>query len=267
MEASASNAAGVIWRRDYFKPFGLSLVLAVFLVLFYGFQGFYPNIMYVFSNAFPPVIAGAALLAAVAALRRYRGNLRERFTLIWVSFTVGVGLWFLGEACWAFYTLFLGVEVPYPSFADAFWLAGYVPMFMGLFLYIKGFYRVLSKRALYFHALVFLALALLVFAVLMPVSLTGDEGLNVLFADFAYPLFDAVLLFLSLMGSAVFFKGRIGKSWLFLNAGLISYIIGDVLFSYTTAFGLYYCGHPLELFFHFGYLLLLLAFYTHMKEL
>jgi hypothetical protein len=90
--------------------------------------------------------------------------------------------------------------------------------------------------------------------------------LGVVFADFAYPVFDAVLLYLATLGFAIFFKGRIGRSWLFLTAGLISITLADILFSYTTANEIYYCGHPLELLYHFGYMLLFLAFYTHIKE-
>jgi len=44
-------------------------------------------------------------------------------------------------------------------------------------------------------------------------------------------------------------------------------VVADSSFSYTTAQGTYYAGHPLELFFHFGYLAFLLAFYLHTKEL
>jgi hypothetical protein len=40
-----------------------------------------------------------------------------------------------------------------------------------------------------------------------------------------------------------------------------------MLWSYTTLQETYYDGHPLELLFHWGYILFALAFYTHMKEL
>jgi hypothetical protein len=43
--------------------------------------------------------------------------------------------------------------------------------------------------------------------------------------------------------------------------------VADLLFSYTTLQGTYYNGHPLELFYHWGYILYALAFYVHTKEL
>jgi hypothetical protein len=44
-------------------------------------------------------------------------------------------------------------------------------------------------------------------------------------------------------------------------------VVADLLFSYTTLNGTYHDGHWLELFFHWGYILFALAFYTHRKEL
>jgi len=40
-----------------------------------------------------------------------------------------------------------------------------------------------------------------------------------------------------------------------------------MLFTYTTLQNTYHNGHPLELLFHFGYILYALAFYAHRKEL
>ena len=44
-------------------------------------------------------------------------------------------------------------------------------------------------------------------------------------------------------------------------------VFGDLMLSYTNLNGAYYSGHPLELFFHIGYIFFALAFYTHTKQL
>jgi len=62
-------------------------------------------------------------------------------------------------------------------------------------------------------------------------------------------------------------KGRVGMAWYFMNAAILSNVIADMAFSYTTMNDTYYNGHPLELLFHMGYLLFALAFYVHSKEL
>jgi hypothetical protein len=141
----------------------VSLVLACFLALFYAFQSFYPSVMYVFSNVFPPFIAGAAFASSFLALARYWGSLKESFSLSWLSFASGLGLWFLGEVSWAVYTLLLGIELPYPSIADVFWISGYIPMLIALFLYVKKFLHAVSNRILYAVAVAVLALAVFMF--------------------------------------------------------------------------------------------------------
>ncbi len=223
--------------------------------------------MYSFSNIFPPLIAGAAFASSILALARYWGSLKEYFSLSWLCFAIGLGLWFLGEASWAVHTLYLGIELPYPSFADVFWLGGYIPMLIALLFYVKAFLKVLPGRVIYAITLAILVLAVLMLTVLAAPVFGAEEDLAVIFADFAYPILDTVLLYLAILSSAVFYKGRIGKSWLFITAGFISYTIADLLFSYTTTYGMYYCGHPLELLFHLGYLSLILAFHIHVKEL
>ena len=140
-------------------------------------------------------------------------------------------------------------------------------MLIALLFYVKAFLKVLPGQVIYAVTLAILVLAVLVLAVLAAPVFGAEENLAAIFADFAYPILDTVLLYLAILGSAIFYRGRIGRSWLFITAGFISYTIADLLFSYTTTYGMYYCGHPLELLFHLGYLSLALAFYTHVKEL
>jgi len=62
-------------------------------------------------------------------------------------------------------------------------------------------------------------------------------------------------------------KGAIGGAWLFINAGILMNVVGDMLFSYATSQKTYFSGHSLDLFFYWGYIFFALALYTHMKEL
>lgn len=73
-------------------------------------------------------------------------------------------------------------------------------------------------------------------------------------------------MYAAMPGFAIFFKGKLEKLWLFINAGIVSTVIADILLA-TTANELYYCSHSLELLFHYGSMLFLLAFYSHIKEL
>jgi len=244
-----------------------SLILMVGLALIYTFQGYYPEFIWFFSNAFPPVIAGAAVVSAGLSLEKYWYKVRERFSMVWLCFTFGLIFWFVGEAVWMGYTLVWGVEIPYPSVADAFWLVGYVPFFIALYFYVKIFGSALSKKTLAISIAATAILSLLISITLITPILGAEEDLLTLIVDFAYPLLDIALFSVSLLGLLIFLNGKLGKSWMLINAGILSDVAADILFSYTTAQGIYYTGHLLELLYHFGYLSFLLAFYVHTKEL
>lgn len=244
-----------------------SLVLMVGLTLIYAFQSYYPEFMSFFSNSFAPVIAGAAVISSGLSLQKYWHKIRERFSIVWLCFTFGLLLWFVGETIWMGYTLVLSVEIPYPSIADAFWLIGYCPFFIALYFYVKIFGSALPRKTLGISMVPTVILTLLVFITLITPILGAEEDLITLIVDFAYPLLDIALFSLSLLGLLIFLKGKLGKSWLLINAGILSNVCADILFSFTTAQGVYYSGHLLELLYHFGYLFFLLAFYVHTKEL
>lgn len=248
------------------KIYGLSALVMTGLALFYVFQGYYPDLMYLFSNAFPPVISGAAVVVSGLSLERYWRKAKGPFSKAWLYFTGGLFLWFMGEAIWAGYTLILGVETPYPSAADVFWLAGYTAFFIALYLYVKIFGSALTKKTLAASMAVTVALTIIVTGVLLTPVLGAEKDLVTLAVDFAYPLFDLALFSVANLGLIIFWKGKLEKSWLFINAAIAMDTCADIIFSYTTAKGTYYCGHMLELLYHFSYLFFILAFYLHTKE-
>jgi hypothetical protein len=243
-----------------------ALALMVGLALIYAFQSYYPEFMSLFSNIFPPLIAGAAVIVSGISLQKYWRKSEERFSIIWLLFTVGLFLWFVGESVWMGYTLIWNVEVPYPSVADAFWIAGYIPFFFALYFYVRIFGSALSKKMLAIAMGVAIILALATFFMLINPVIGSEEDMLTLAVDFAYPLLDVALLSISFLGLLIFMNGKLGKSWLLINLGILSNVCGDILFSYTTLQETYYNGHLLELFYHFGYIFFLLASYIHAKE-
>lgn len=253
-------------RMRMLTIYKISVVLMVGLTLLYTFQAYYLGFVSSFSNFSLPVVAGAAAVMSIFSLRRYWRTVKERFSMIWLSFTLGLFLWFLGEVGWMVYTL-IGVEIPYPSFADIFWLVGYVPFFVALYLYVKTFASALSKRILVVSmSVTFLLTVLVTFSLITPV-LGAEEDIATLIVDFAYPFLDLALLCISILGLFIFFKGNLGKSWAFINGALLLNTVADILFSYTTSQNTYYNGHPIDLLYTISYIFFALAFYVHVKEL
>lgn len=242
------------------------LLVTVGLVLLYIFQGYYPSFISFFSNAFPPIISGAAVVVSGLSLEKYWRKAKGKFSTIWLCFTCGLFLWFIGEAAWAGYTLILGVELPYPSVADVFWVAGYIPFFIALWRYVKLFGSALTKKTTALSMAATATLTVIVAVTLIAPVLSAEEDLAAIIMDFAYPLLDLMLFSVAHLGLIIFWRGKLGKSWLLINAAIATDACADILFSYTTAQGIYYSGHMLDVLFDISYLLFLMAFYIHTKE-
>jgi len=240
--------------------------LAVIAVVYYLGQA-NQTFLLLASNMISPASALLPAFYSLTLLRQYASDLKQRFAKAWVCLTVGLFLWLLGEITWSFYTLVLSVSIPYPSVADVIWIAGYFPLAVALLLYLVPFREALSlKKALTAVAVGLLAdVGVLVILVGPVLGLGADASTQ--FFDLAYPFLDTVLLGLAIGGTLVFLPGRISRFWLWLNLGFILIAIADLLFSYSTALGLYYDGNPLELFYFLGDSAILLGLYDHKRIL
>ncbi len=215
------------------------------------------------TNIITPLVALAPASFSVFVLTKYGFKPAGKFGRVWPSISAGLCLWFLGDLSWSVYFLVLAVRFPYPSLADAFWLAGYPFLIFSMFSYVGLFKERLSAKSIAIASLVAVVVAAIIAAVLVePVfSLSAEPSTQVF--DMAYPILDVVLLAVSVVGLLLFLPGGFGRFWAIIAVGFISEVLGDVTFSYTTAVGTYYDGHPLELFFLFGYLTILLGLYQH----
>jgi len=239
----------------------------------YYFEGYYPYFMTFFANLFPLFIAGIAVIVSVFALRNYWENLESILSRIWLGFSLGMIFWFISELSWALYTLIFSVEIPYPSIADVYKLIGYGFLFFAIFTYIELFRTVISKKMVAIASVFVLPTSTgIIPSLLLSIGTKASAvNLTTLVVSFAYPLLDLALLAQAMLGLLIFtttgLKGRLGSVWLLINAGIIMNVFGDLLFSYTNLQNTYYVGHPLELFFHMGYLFFIVAFYAHTKKL
>jgi len=226
-----------------------------------------------FSNAFPLFIAGAAVVVSGFALRNYWESLESKFSRVWLGFSLGMIFWFISELSWTIYTLIFDIKIPYPSVADIYRFVGYGFLLFAIITYIELFRPAISKRIVATASIFVLPTCVgIIPPLLLSISAKASAvNLTTLLVDLAYPLLDLSLLTQAMLGLSIFtmtkLKGKMGSVWLLINAGIIMNVFGDILFSYTNLQNTYYSGHPLELFFHLGYLFFLLSFYTHTKKL
>jgi len=193
-------------------------------------------------------------------------HLRQRLRRVHMGFFLAILLWFAGEFTWLIYEVILGVRIPYPSIADVFYLAGYVPALVS----IVGFMMIFRKLVTFSKEIVSILVGLLIIGVtaaflLYPLSISSSPAFVKVF-DLAYPLLDAVLVALVMMRLIAFVGTSIGKPWIWIFSGLFLYSFADIMFSWGTLTKWYYSGHPIELMWLYGYLPLALGFNRQRKQ-
>jgi hypothetical protein len=185
-------------------------------------------------------IIGAVVTVSIFFLNTYvkfpGGKNRGSF----LAFTIGAFIWLGAELSWAYYREGLGVEVPYPSVADFFWLVGY-----GFFLLHN--YRLIARLKESAHidrnmivltsAAVGLTLGYilnLTFGVAEIMSATTDT-LSTAVSIF-YPIIDGIVLIPSMV---IFWSLRktdpTFMHWLLMSLSFIMVTIGDIGFGYSFA--------------------------------
>ena len=224
--------------------------------------------LYLLSNGLPPLLAFGAFIASTAGLLRSGVSMKNRVSIAWFSYSLGMLLWLLGESTWALYTLWYSIPIPFPSPADGFWLAGYVPLMCATLIICWPFRDFFSSIKMRIVILTVIVLAGLLLMTLIPPTYTSEIGqdLGTVAVGLAYPLLDVTLLVIALPVLILFGKGTFWRPFLFVTVGLILTFIGDVLFNWATLSGVYYDGSYLELFFHWAYLALAYGFYLRFRR-
>jgi diguanylate cyclase (GGDEF)-like protein len=179
---------------------------------------------------------GAAAIAAVACVLAARRNDPERRA--WLSMAAACVLWALGEAKWSWDEVIMQQDVPFPSIADAAFLAA-VPMALAALLSFgrgAGHNRV---RTVLDGALVAGSLLFALWALLLgPIWSGGGESTLAQAVNLAYPFTDLAMLTVALI---LLRWGNVRQRLpLVLVAGALL-LMGstDLLFTYLTNNGSY----------------------------
>lgn len=203
--------------------------------------------------------AVAAVVASVAcgwAARRAVGKDRIGWALMGIS----AGLWAAGEIVWSVYEVGMGVEVPYPSLADAGFL-GAVPFAIAGIRFFWSDARGTSARwRIWFDGLIVaLALTSTAWGFGLRTVYASDEAFTTKMFDLAYPVTDILIgtvLILAIRRATHQQKGRMAL----LLLGVASYSIADSAFSYLSAEGAFgSVGSVLDTGWFAGYLMIALA--------
>jgi hypothetical protein len=159
----------------------------------------------------------------------------------WRMLSAGLIAMFLGQACFVFYQFVLGVEVPFPSLADVFFVVSYPLLIGALVMFLRacsasGFPIGPASERVWLAAAVTVLCLAVGYPILMPLVRSPGEPLETLL-NLLYPILDFLLFVpavLLIRISLRFRGGAVWKVWATLLAGFVFLCAADTLFAYFS---------------------------------
>lgn len=212
----------------------------------------------VLSDAATIGLAGSATATAWMSSRKAGGRTQKGYVVL----AIGLMLWTAGELIWGVYEVLLDQAAPFPSLADAFYLAAYPALFLAMLTFVSPARRSAWLRTALDAAAVTLAITIPVWIYLL--KPTVNDSIDSTFSTalaVAYPSGDLLVVFA--VALALFRPGRGRSSRFFglLAAGLVAFVASDLAFAYLSLQDEFGTGTVLDLGWMVGYSLLGLATY------
>gem|GEM_PF-334170 len=220
------------------------VAVGVVAVIFYFFNDG------VARDAIYHLIGISAPVAIFFGVRRWRPSCPAAWYLI----LAGLLAWVIGDVAFSFYGRVLGIEAPYPSVADAIYLAAYPLVCGGFFLMIRARAHGPDRTALLDTAILATGLGVLAYEFLMSPYLE-DFSLPVLerLVSAAYPFMD--FLVIAVVIRLAFTPELRSKANYLLFGAVAFYLTADVIYAEAALRGAYSPGDPIDAGWLLSYLL------------
>lgn len=182
---------------------------------------------------------GLASVVAIVAGTRYN---RPQNPNAWYAMAVGQALFVAGDLFWTYYEVVLHRESPFPSFADAAHLVGYVPLAIGLILVIRARRPGRDFNGFIDAAIITVAASVGSWLFLMAPQVSGET--TTALVSIAYPAADVLLI--AVAARLVFTADTRAFSYRLIAASLITLVLADVFFIHATFTDSYSTGSPID---------------------
>lgn len=205
-------------------------VIALFLWLQFN------NIHDSYINSYSSVISGFVFLISTIISIKYYNKIGERGAVSKAILWTGLAnlLFFIGSVTWSFYNLFLDIELPYPSFADIFYVL--MPACYAIAVgNLMQIYKSSTKASMWIVAvLVFSALVYVMFNFVGQPEISRELDFWTNFFNFAYALSDSIYVGAG-VALLIVAGGKIFKGILLWVLGMFIITIADLVFTYREA--------------------------------
>ncbi len=210
----------------------VTLALAYQLYLSYGYSE-----EYAFLDAY---LAGSFLTGVVAITVGKKFWYHDIFRTSYIALGISFFMLFIGDMTYIYYDIALGVD-PYPSVADAFYLA--FPLFavIHLSLNIKNFNQGFSTKIKILIGL--LGVGLVSAYTLIAYMMIQETNFDFYFG-LLYVITSAIMLCLAVCGVMVFRHSNLAMVWMLIATGIIIYTISDTWYYLIELFEGFSLNHP-----------------------
>ncbi|NWF96456.1 MAG: hypothetical protein HXY34_09990 [Candidatus Thorarchaeota archaeon] len=227
-----------------------ALVIPLYLTAWYAFRPVEPETSRIVESTGFVLWSLIAMLLFLTVARQF-AFLQSKPGTVMTSLCVGMLLWCAAESTWLYFTV-IGVE-PFPSVADLFWIAGYVPMLIGLGVNARGIPVKFKPLTLVVWLTASTAIVLLTSILEIVPILYGGADVSTLITVI-YPAFDSLVISLVLVILFKFKAGQVSRPWAAIAVGFILNAVGDILFTYADWLGLYQGAYePVDYLLAMGY--------------
>ena len=178
--------------------------------------------------------AAAAAALGMSLIVTGRQKFDGLYGRMYAAFAAGLALWFVAELLWTYYELGAGID-PFPSLADAFWIAGYAPFAYHLIATYRFFGQVVKPPVI-----IAVSAAVMVFvSYTSSLVFAASEEFIAAVISVSYVVLDAVLIVPAIIVLASLRGGKLTFTpWFLLSSALLITAAADSGFAYYDAAGM-----------------------------
>jgi len=236
----------------------LLIFLNIILIMIYRDNKWMLTII---SNFFQTI---TPLLASIWLYKRYLQD-QSCDRKFWLFLAISNLFYALAMGVWDLYEIYLRIEAPYPSVADFMWVVMNAFQFAALmWVMLKHRHSLRIGQILYDVSILFVVIAFSSWEYLLKPALENSTNQGILdqMIGIVYPIGDLIVLFVLL---CIYYSGRSKEQpqvfW-FIFIAMIHFLLADTIYFYLETIGTYQTGHPVDLLWIVGILLVgLSSFY------
>lgn len=186
----------------------------------------------VYINLYTAMASIIALLSGLVLLKAHTGS-PKHITRPLLLLVAGMALWASAEINFLCYIILYG-SVPELSVCDALWLAGYLPLLLGLWTLPRlhaSQLKQLGSSAGRFSLVIFSTALLLALAAVFYFKAEAKGALTLAqIVDSSYVVLDVLLLILAASTAYVFRPGVLGFAYWLVALGFLVFSVADLLY-------------------------------------